>query len=785
LKHRGALLLATVGALSSLAAHASDLPISILHSFEVAERSPAGSVVSDGRGNLYGVTGLGGPADAGTLYTVRADGTGFERLHSFSGGPTDGFDPMAGLLLDASGTLYGTTSAGGTSDKGVIFTIRMDGSGFRVIHSFAGGANDGGSPHAALVLDGSGELYGTTSEGGPSNGGTIFRIATDGSGFQLLHAFAGGMGDGRDPQAALLLDTSGNLYGTTLFGGQASLFGVGSDGFGTVFTIRTGGTGFRVLHAFAGGATDGAGATGSVVSDGAGSLYGATTSGGSASLGSVFKIGIDGSGFRILHSFTGGGSDGRTPLGSLVRDGSGFLYGTTLGPSLQTIFRIRTDATGYQLVRIFTDPHDGSTPIGALILDGSTTLYGAMAGGGASNGGTIFTARTDGGAFEVVHAFAGFANDGELPSASLIADGAGNLYGTAASGGVANLGVVFRIRLDGTGFQILHPFTGGASDGSGPSGSLVLDGAGNLYGTTSVGGPTGSGTIFRLKTDGTGFHLLHAFDEEGLNPVSGLILDGAGNLYGTTEGGGPLGLGTVFKVKTDGSGFQVLHAFAHLSGSASATEGQAPLGSLVLDGSGNLYGTTSGGGSSDLGTVFKVKADGTAFQVLHSFASHPDDGSGPHAALTLDGSGNLYGTTSGGGALGRGTVFRLTAAGAGFRLLHSFAGGEMDGSSPFASLILDALGNLYGTTYSGGSSNAGAAFALKTDGTAFRILHSFGDELADGRFPRASLLAGGAGVLVGTTAYGGAGSLGSVFTLFLGQTHPIVTPGSFGPVRKH
>jgi uncharacterized repeat protein (TIGR03803 family) len=762
-------------------AHAAEPPYSILHSFQSAESNPRGSLTSDGRGNLYGTTALGGPSNGGTVFKIRADGTGFQRLHTFTGGASDGFDPEASLVLDAAGNLYGTTSGGGFSDRGTVFTIKEDGSGFEVLYSFAGGASDGSYPYASLTLDGTGNLCGTTLGGGPSNYGTVFKLRTDGTEFQLLHTFAGGVGDGRDPASALLLDDSGSLYGTTAHGGHSPVTypheGYFYDGAGTIFRIRTDGTGFQILRAFPVDASDGAHPSGSLTIDGSGTLYGMTQGGGSSSDGTVFRIGKDGSGFQILHSFAGGSSDGLIPVASLVLDRSGNLYGMTVGGgtgSQAIIFKVKTDATGYQVLRTFVDTLDGSAPSGSLILSGSNTLYGTMAYGGSSSSGTVFGVNTDGNLFQVLHAFAGFVSDGGFPLASVIADGSGHFYGTTLYGGSSIFGTVFRIKSDGTGFQLLHAFSGGPNDGGQPLAPLILDRTGNLYGT-NLGG------VFKLRTDGSGFQLLHIFlggADDGLGPVAALDLDDFGNLYGTTPKGGASDAGTVFRMRTDGTGFQLLHTFTY----GSASDGSEPYASLFLDGFGNVYGTTAQGGPSDLGTVFKVRTDGTGFQLLHSFVGGADDGLNPRSSLTADGSGSLYGTTEGGGLSSAGVIFKIAADGTSYQLVHSFTGAT-EGGSPF--VILDGLGNLYGATRFGGPFGAGTIFTIRTDGTGLRILHAFGEGPLDGQFPGSSLLLDGLGNLYGTTEYGGSANFGTIFTLWPNRHRAVVIPGPFVPVGRH
>ncbi len=762
---------------------------SVLHSFQGAESIPRAPLISDTRGNLYGTTAHGGPSDGGTVFTINTDGTGFQRLHAFAGGANDGFDPEASLVLDDAGNLYGTTRTGGTASEGTVFTIKEDGSSFEVLHSFAGG--DGRFPLVSLTPDGTGSLYGTTSGGGPSDYGTIFKLRTDGTGFQLLHTFAGGVGDGRGPAGSLLLDGSGTLSGTTAFGGHPRvdyhLRGF-YDGAGTIFRIKTDGTEFQLLRAFPVDANDGGGPSGSVTTDGAGNLYGATGFGGLFNAGTVFRIAKDGSAFQILHSFGASATDAIYPVGSLLLDRSGTLYGMTSGSGTTfgaTLFKVRTDATGYQVLRTFVDPPDGISPSGSLILVGSGTLYGTMADGALSNSGTVFGVDTDGSGFRVLHAFAGFTGDGSGPVASVIADAPGYLYGTTSLGGASNTGTVFRIRPDGTGFQLLHTFVGGPNDGAAPGSAMVPDQSGNLYGTTWTGGAANGGTIFRLRTDGSGFQILHAFQggaADGLVPGAALILDGSGNLYGTTVEGGAATVGTVFRMRVDGSGFQLLHTFGY----DSTSNGALPYASLLLDGLGNLYGTTIGGGATNWGTVFKLRTDGTGFHLLHTFVGG-DDGISPGGFLTTDGSGTFFGTTEIGGPSHSGTIFRISSDGTGYQVLHAFTGAIEDGipstEGGTPSAVVYGFGNLYGTTQFGGPLGGGTVFSIKTDGAGLQLLHAFEERPIDGHNPVCSLLLDGLGNLYGTTANGGSANFGTVFALSLNPR--IEASGPFVPVRKH
>jgi uncharacterized repeat protein (TIGR03803 family) len=361
--------------------------------------------------------------------------------------------------------------------------------------------------------------------------------------------------------------------------------------------------------------------------------------------------------------------------------------------------------------------------------------------------------------FTVLYAFKGGA-DGATPYAGLVRDAAGNLYGTTSEGGAYAWGTVFKLDTTGTK-TVLHSFTGPPLDGLVPQADLVRDAVGNLYGTTVGGGASDVGTVFKLDTAGTET-VLHSFTgEDGTTPYAGLARDAAGNLYGTAALGGPSGNGTVFKLDTAGRETVVLYSFA------GGTDGKFPNTRLVRDAAGNLYGTTWLGGAPDChspygcGTVFKLDATGTK-SVLYSFTKAQLDGKFPQGGLVRDAAGNLYGTTQDGGALRKGTVFKLDTTGA-ETVLHSFTGGTMDGAGPFAGLLLGADGNLYGTTGSGGASNLGTVFKVTASGTE-TVLHSF-RRSTDGMRPHAVLVRDAAGNLYGTTTSGGRFDKGTVFKL--------------------
>jgi len=365
---------------------------------------------------------------------------------------------------------------------------------------------------------------------------------------------------------------------------------------------------------------------------------------------------------------------------------------------------------------------DGSYAWASLISDGNGHFYGTTHHGGGcvqidSGCGTVFEI-TPAGKKSIVYVFQG-GSDGADPYAAPVTIGkGGNLYGTTRLGATdcdgtgQGCGTVFKLTPKGTE-TVLYKF-GGGSDGSHPDGGVIADAAGNLYGTTNFGGKDcdgtgqGCGTVFKLSVRGKK-RTLYTFKggSDGANTIAGLIIDGAGNLYGVTRAGGVdcdgsgLGCGTVFRLGSDGSE-TVLHAFA------GGVDGANPFAAPVMDAQGNLYGTTwAGGTDSNFGIVYKVNTNGKE-TVLHAF--NGNDGGTPYDSLVVDITGNLYGTAAMGGDSGAGVVFRLTPRGT-ETVLHSFAD-DPDGALPLGGLVMDAAGNLFGTTAFGGSREEGTVFRI-------------------------------------------------------------------------
>jgi len=358
-------------------------------------------------------------------------------------------------------------------------------------------------------------------------------------------------------------------------------------------------------------------------------------------------------------------------------------------------------------------------------------------------------------------------------------DQAGNFYGPSPSGGINGNGLVFRLSKKGSGwifnplYDFLGGYYGGGDDGSAPYAGVIFGPDGSLYGTTYFGGGVeycdqGCGTVFSLKPYPTACKtavcgwqetVLYRFtgDSDGLNPTAGVIFDQVGNLYGITSwgfGGDNKG-GTVWELTPSGSGWTESTLYSFSGGN----DGGGPSG-LTFDNAGNLYGTTNGGGTYSAGTVFQLTPSGSGWteKILYSFQGG-NDGGIPVAGVIFDPSGNLYGTTSGGGQGGGGTVFKLTPSNGSwtFSLVYSFI--SNGGGGPGANLVMDAAGNLYGTTVNGGSGNCsngcGTVFKLMPSGGSwtYNLLHEFTGG-SDGAFPVCEVVFDANGNLYGTASQG-------------------------------
>ena len=417
-----------------------------------------------------------------------------------------------------------------------------------------------------------------------------------------------------------------------------------------------------------------------------------------------------------------------------------YMAASVAAACVMTMLAAQSQAQTYKVLYSFCSTHncaDGMAPNAGVIQDTKGSLYGTTSAGGAHRYGTVFKLSKTG-KEAVLYSFCNRSGctDGAIPSAGLIQDDKGNLYGTTGDGGAYGYGTVFKLSKSGKE-TVLHSFCNGSgcTDGALPSGGLIRDANGSLYGTTQTGGdsaycPDGCGVVFKVDITGKETVLYSFCDQSGCpdggNPTAGVTRDAKGNLYGTTALGGEagcfknLGCGVVFKLDTSGRE-TVLYRFT------GGEDGGNPSAGVIRDANGNFFGTTYGyffGNGTDFGTAFKLSKTGEE-TVLHNFCSQSScaDGGSPEAGLIRGPKGDLYGTTSAGGGTGCdyagcGVAFKLDPTGKEI-VLYTFCSqpGCTDGAFPEAGLIRDAKGNLYGTTNAGGANNCGG-YAC---GTVFKL----------------------------------------------------------------
>jgi uncharacterized repeat protein (TIGR03803 family) len=373
----------------------------------------------------------------------------------------------------------------------------------RVLYAFTG-YNDGGNAATAIVVDGNGDLYGTTVVGGTSACGTVFELAPQPSPpwhESVLYDF-GCFADGKNPHGGVAFDPHGNLDGTTVSGGSGGA--CGSYGCGVVFQLAS--SSESVLHSFSGG-NDGFGPGSPVVFDSCGNLFGTTPDGGKGAQGVIYELSPHGVGWkeRILHAFTGGDDGGTGSLGSLLRDASGNLYGVTEtggAHSDGTVFMLSPRAKKAKLTTLyaFEGTPDAASPYGGLIADTSGNLYGTTYYGGANGLGTVFELVKRGGNVyreRVLYSFRG-GNDGSSSTSTLVFGAPRHLYGTtSAGGGSCDCGTIFELETKSGKEKVLHVF-GASGDGAYPYYGLTKDSSGNFYGTTVAGGRSNQGTVFEF-----------------------------------------------------------------------------------------------------------------------------------------------------------------------------------------------------------------------------------------------------------------------------------------------
>jgi uncharacterized repeat protein (TIGR03803 family) len=706
--------------------------------------SPVGGMVRDASGNFYGVSPYDGESNCysegystgcGTIWKLAHTSQGWKRtiLYSFTGGSDQG--GPAGLIRDSAGNLYGVTNA---SSWGTVFELSPNGASwsFKTLYAFTGGA-DGATP-VAVVLDRSGNLLGATNSGGVINQNVCSEYNTNNFGcgvvFELSPASGGGWSestlysflgesDGAQPYGSLALDGNGNLFGVA---------GGGSNPYGEIFEVShsSGGWTETVPYSF----TSGVSPFG-VTFDTAGNLYGTTQFGGLLSLcengcGTVFELSPVSGGwsYNTLYSFTDG-YDGESPSEAPVLDAKGNLFVATYSSYvgifgdmfLDVAFELSPASGKWRgsVVRDFPSPSDGFDPVSSLVRDSAGNLYGTTPSGGAFGWGTVFEVIPSGSTWteKILYSFLGAA-DGALPRAGLALDAAGNLYGDTEFGGNMNCsggcGTVFKLSPSSEGswsFSVLHTFKNG-KDGDNPNAGVILDAAGDVYGTSQGGTSNtncvsrGCGTVFKLSPTPHGewnFTLLYVFANGtfgGVPALGTLVMDAAGNLYGCNLEGGTGGYGVVYELSPQTSGPWKETVLYNVSLSEAYIQG-----TLALDQAGDVYGTSNQGGTYNHGTVFELTHSGGVWtqNTIYSFTGNSDGGN-PVGGVVFDSTGNLFGVTAG-------SAYELSPVGGNWQETTIFAFNNLI-ATPAISLVVDPSGNLFGTIPDGNAPVVNAVYEL-------------------------------------------------------------------------
>ena len=516
------------------------------------------AVFEASNGLLYGTAhGIGAPGTAKPkIVEMSRDGSTFKIVRELDPFVENGlsYGNLIDVLIEGSdGVLYGSLPLSGLHKPGYAFRMNKDGSGFTnlfdwpaVYLAFDVGANVNRSTTKFLIEGADGRIHGTTRSTGTVPG-VRYRFNRDGSGFETVYTYERTSTQGMNVNTPFIQGTNGVLYGTARSGSES--------GNGTVFSVNPDGSNFTVLKTFASTSQGENPAGVTVGSDDV--LYGVTEGGGAAGFGVIFKMNTDSSGFAVLRSFLSTGADGRVPLAPLVEGSDGALYGSTTfggGAAAGTLFTIAKNGSGYAILHRFTNSASGSNATARLLEGADGRLYGTAVFAGPQGGGTVFALNKTGSGFTLLHSFVGTGVTLRNPRGALTQGPDGSLYGTTTAGGASGFGGVFKIQTNGTGFQVLREFSSAGGDGRAPDAGVMFGSDGMLYGVTRFGGGAVNGSIYRLNTNGTSYEKLRAFtgtDGDGGNPIAGFIRGMDGALYGTTSAGGALGFGTLFRVLFD------------------------------------------------------------------------------------------------------------------------------------------------------------------------------------------------------------------------------------------
>ncbi len=653
-----------------------------------------------------------------------------------------------------------------------------------------------------LFLHPDGNIYGTSNQTDTTDFGTVYRLTSEGKVRVLLPFYFDGPMKGREPDTGVVSDGRGFLWGTTIEGGEIEEdVNGGYTWCGTVFRLdlKTGVPKTMVSFTGRGGSAKGKRPTG-LVHDGNGILWGMTSEGGADNLGTIFQIDVSTGKFTIVAEFTGdaGTARGATPNQTLVNDGNGFWWGTTMFSRRDTshrffdvtgngtVFKINARTGEFKTVHEFRrDPSEsGRNPRTALVSDGQGFLWGT----GSWDDEMIFKIDVKTEAVTIVKYYQPMSESeiNIMPNSALIPDGSGSLWGTTFAGGAGRFGSICKVDIATGVLTTVLEFTGpggaapgGAAPGSRPEADLIDDGKGSFWGTTSgpgrwngtISGANDYGTIYKIdKTTGVLTTVsefpVQSGDIKGSNPPSGLVSDKGDILRGVTAAGGAAEFGTIYSFNTRTGAFTTLAEFTGASGTA---PGKTPNTSLLDDGHGLLWGTTQHGGPKERGSIYSYDPATGAVKTAVEFTnrSGPSKGKWPLSGLTAGEHGTLWGTTSQGGRHGFGTIYRFNPNTGVFKTVVEFTGrtGPAMGLEVSSPLVTDGGGFFWGTTKEGGPNNCGTIFKVHARTGALTTVVQFTNTSGPtmGSFPIGRLERDGKGFFWGTTYYGGPRGFGTIF----------------------
>ncbi|MCB9252119.1 MAG: hypothetical protein H6605_06600 [Flavobacteriales bacterium] len=698
--------------------------------------------------SLWGTTPLGFESGSGGIFSLSLDGKLKRSHHSFGENP--GSRPQYCDLLHAKdGKFYGTATYGGPFDLGVIFQYDTAGNKYKAVHFFNG--QNGGEPYGSLYQTKDGKCYGMTSKGGKYDHGVLYRFSPDSASFIVLHHFKD-TSSGRSPYGDLIMAENKLFYGMTYSGGIYNK--------GVIFSYNVNKDSFAKIYDF--NDTNGANPTGTLTQVGS-RLYGVASQGGTNSkTGSIFSIDTATHKVSLYYSF--GNSTGENPKGKLVMASNGRLYGIATNGGLTpgtmkgysgTVFSIDTSKHNFSVIKQWSGYVTLANPVGSLLRLGNK-LYGTCSYDGHSpNQGGVFTIIPTS-TYNLETSFKyGEPSRVYSPLSNL---SNGKLIGLSSGGGVhINRGMIYTFDTSSGKINNLLEFNtsyGGNND----NGSLMLASNGLLYGTTLEGGKEKLGVLYSINPKTSEKKILYQFlntGDKGHSPKTKLIQSEDGKIWGLTIKGGYYDDGTIFSFDTGSNQINWEYEFK------GGNDGSAPIGNLVFDESGILYGTTLQGGLNRTGTLFCYNPKTKTFAKLGDFQDTVS-GNYPNGYLSYTTSGKILGLTGSGGKYGHGAVFVYNPTDSSLKIAASFFD-TLSGIGPKGGLTYCYNGKYYGTTEYGGTYGSGTLFSYSDSSQTIKKVFNFKNDQT-GRYPKGNLTQVHNGLLYGMCSYGGSNGVGMVFS---------------------